>query len=110
MVFRHVYIFGLRGFRVSSYFFGIFDILLQLFYMFVQSAINLQDFRDAEPDILVHSIPDIIAHLGDSTIDCNLALKSLCKKNGFHVEVLTFYMSIMISILLVFCFVTKLNT
>lgn len=54
--------------------------------MFKQSAINLQDFKDAEPDILVHSIPDIISHFAD-TMDSTLPLKSLCKKNGFHVEV-----------------------
>ncbi|KAK1412012.1 hypothetical protein QVD17_32934 [Tagetes erecta] len=71
----------------ASIFYRLEIMRIELFSVYgVQSAINLQDFRDAEPDILVHSFPDIIAHLGDSTIDCNLALKSLCKKNGFHVE------------------------
>ncbi|KAI3683436.1 hypothetical protein L1987_83939 [Smallanthus sonchifolius] len=71
----------------ASIFYRLEIMRVELFSVYgVQSAINLQDFRDAEPDILVHSIPDIIAHFGDDTMDCNLALKSLCKKNGFQVE------------------------
>ncbi|KAJ9558855.1 hypothetical protein OSB04_013469 [Centaurea solstitialis] len=50
------------------------------------SAISLQDFRDAEPDILVHSIPDIVSHFSEDTMHCNVALRALCKKNGFQVE------------------------
>ncbi|KAI3826586.1 hypothetical protein L1987_00634 [Smallanthus sonchifolius] len=71
----------------ASIFYRLEIMRVELFSVYgVQSAINLQDFRDAEPDILVHSIPDIIAHFGDNTMDCNIALKSLCKKNGFQVE------------------------
>lgn len=71
----------------ASLFYRLEIMRIELFSMYgVQSAINLQDFRDAEPDILVHSIPEIIAHFGESAMDCNVALRSLCKKNGFHVE------------------------
>ncbi|KAJ0627720.1 putative heme oxygenase HugZ-like superfamily [Helianthus annuus] len=71
----------------ASIFYRLEIMRIELFSVYgVQSAINLQDFRDAEPDILVHSIPDIIAHFGDHIMDSNLALKSLCKKNGFYVE------------------------
>ncbi|KAM0052878.1 putative hem oxygenase HugZ-like superfamily [Helianthus debilis subsp. tardiflorus] len=71
----------------ASIFYRLEIMRIDLFSVYgVQSAINLQDFRDAEPDILVHSIPDIIAYFGDHIMDSNLALKSLCKKNGFHVE------------------------
>ncbi|KAI7728675.1 hypothetical protein M8C21_009673, partial [Ambrosia artemisiifolia] len=71
----------------ASIFYRLEIMRIELFSVYgVQAPINLQDFRDAEPDILVHSIPDIIAHFVDHTMDCNLALKSLCKKNGFHVE------------------------
>ncbi|XP_076933947.1 uncharacterized protein At3g49140-like [Bidens hawaiensis] len=71
----------------ASIFYRLEIMRVELFSVYgVQAIINLQDFRDAEPDILVHSIPDIIAHFGDDTMDCNLALKSLCKKNGFYVE------------------------
>nr|GEW26329.1 hypothetical protein [Tanacetum cinerariifolium] len=60
---------------------------IELFSVYgVQTPINLQDFRDAEPDILVHSVPDIVAQFSEDTMDCNHALRSLCKKNGFHVE------------------------
>ncbi|XP_076943417.1 uncharacterized protein LOC143613648 [Bidens hawaiensis] len=71
----------------ASIFYRLEIMRVELFSVYgVQATINLQDFRDAKPDILVHSIPDIIAHFGDDTMDCNLALKSLCKKNGFYVE------------------------
>nr|XP_043609311.1 uncharacterized protein At3g49140 isoform X2 [Erigeron canadensis] len=71
----------------ASVFYRLEVMRIELFSVYgVQSPINIQDFRDAEPDILVHSIPDIIAHFGDNTMDCNVALRSLCKKNGFHVE------------------------
>ncbi|KAK9058514.1 hypothetical protein SSX86_023356 [Deinandra increscens subsp. villosa] len=71
----------------ASIFYRLEIMRVELFSVYgVQAPINLQDFRDAEPDILVHSVPDIIAQFGDNTMDSNLALKSLCKKNGFHVE------------------------
>ncbi|PWA72358.1 hypothetical protein CTI12_AA271390 [Artemisia annua] len=71
----------------SSIFYRLEIMRIELFSVYgVQSAINLQDFRDAEPDILVHSVPDIVAHFSEDTMDCNHALRSLCKKNGFYVE------------------------
>lgn len=71
----------------ASNFYRLEIMRIELFSVYgVQSAISLQDFRDAEPDILVHSIPEIVAHFSEDTMNCNLALRALCKKNGFHVE------------------------
>lgn len=56
----------------------------------MQSTISLQDFQDAEPDILVHSTSAIIEHFSQKGISCNVALKALCKKKGFNVEVKEF--------------------
>ncbi|XP_071688165.1 uncharacterized protein At3g49140-like [Rutidosis leptorrhynchoides] len=71
----------------ASLFYRLEIMRIELFSVYgVQSAINLQDFRDAEPDILAHSIPDIIAHFDENILNSNLALRSLCKKNGFYVE------------------------
>lgn len=71
----------------DSLFYKLEIMRMELFSMYgVQSAINLHDFRDAEPDILVHSIPDIVANLSENMMNSNLALRALCKKNGFLVE------------------------
>ncbi|KAI3511645.1 hypothetical protein L1887_18802 [Cichorium endivia] len=71
----------------ASLFYRLEIMKIELFSVYgVQSAINLQDFRDAEADILVHSIPDIVANLSESMMNSNVALRALCKKNGFHVE------------------------
>lgn len=52
-----------------------------------QSTINLQDFQDAEPDVLVHSAPAIIEHFSEYGMKCDVALKALCrKKKGLNVE------------------------
>ncbi|KAJ4723176.1 Pentatricopeptide repeat (PPR) superfamily protein [Melia azedarach] len=60
---------------------------IELFSVYgVQSTISLQDFQDAEPDILVHSTSAIIEHFSQKGISCNVALKALCKKKGFNVE------------------------
>lgn len=53
----------------------------------MQSAINLQDFQDAEPDFLVHSTSAIVERFSAKGIRCDVALKALCKKKGLHVEV-----------------------
>ncbi|GAV69653.1 hypothetical protein CFOL_v3_13154, partial [Cephalotus follicularis] len=46
----------------------------------------LQDFQDAEPDVLVHSTPEIVEQFSERGSRCNVALKALCKKKGLHVE------------------------
>ncbi|KAJ8774859.1 hypothetical protein K2173_018118 [Erythroxylum novogranatense] len=51
-----------------------------------QSVISLQDFQDAEPDVLVHSTSAILEHFSAKGIRFNVALKALCKKKGLHVE------------------------
>jgi len=48
----------------------------------------LQDFQDAEPDILVHSTSAIIERFNNRGINSSIALKALCKKKGLHAEVL----------------------
>ncbi|XP_010525800.1 PREDICTED: uncharacterized protein At3g49140 [Tarenaya hassleriana] len=52
----------------------------------IQSSVSLQDFQDAEPDILVHSTSAIIDRFNKKGINCNMALKALCKKKGLQVE------------------------
>lgn len=52
----------------------------------IQSEISLQDFQDAEPDVLAHSTPAIVERFGEKGISCNVALKALCKKKGLDVE------------------------
>ncbi|KAL2470187.1 Pentatricopeptide repeat (PPR) superfamily protein [Abeliophyllum distichum] len=61
---------------------------IELFSVYgVQSAVGVQDFQYAEPDVLVHSIPSILEQFGERGTRCNFALKALCKKKGLHVEV-----------------------
>ncbi|XP_065867531.1 uncharacterized protein At3g49140 [Euphorbia lathyris] len=60
---------------------------IELFSVYgIQSAIDLQEFQDAEPDFLVHSTSAILEHFSEKGIRCNAALKALCKKKGLHVE------------------------
>ncbi|OMO79599.1 FMN-binding split barrel [Corchorus olitorius] len=47
---------------------------------------SLQDFQDAEPDVLVHSTSAIMDRFSQKGIRCNVALKALCKKKGLHIE------------------------
>lgn len=51
----------------------------------MQSEINLLDFQDAEPDILVHSTPAIVDRFNQRF---DVALKALCKKKGLDAEVM----------------------
>lgn len=53
----------------------------------MQYEISLQDFQDAEPDVLAHSTPRIVERFSEKGISCNVALKALCKKKGLNVEV-----------------------
>lgn len=53
----------------------------------VQLAVNLHDFEDAEPDSLVHSVPAILDWFMQQGVRCKYALKALCRKKGLHVEV-----------------------
>ncbi|XP_028075426.1 uncharacterized protein At3g49140 isoform X2 [Camellia sinensis] len=60
---------------------------IELFSIYgIQSAIGLQDFQEAEPDVLVHSTPAIVERFGEKGTRCNFALKALCKKKGLYVE------------------------
>ncbi|XP_024043888.1 uncharacterized protein At3g49140 isoform X3 [Citrus clementina] len=60
---------------------------IELFSVYgIRSPVSLQDFQDAEPDILVHSTSAIIEHFSLKGIRCNGALKALCKKKGLNVE------------------------
>ncbi|XP_035547921.1 uncharacterized protein At3g49140 isoform X6 [Juglans regia] len=60
---------------------------IELFSVYgVQSEVSLQDFLDAEPDVLAHSTPAIVERFGEMGISCNVALKALCKKKGLDVE------------------------
>ncbi|KAJ6973248.1 hypothetical protein NC653_033549 [Populus alba x Populus x berolinensis] len=52
----------------------------------LQSVVSLQDFQDAEPDVLAHSTSAILEHFSGKGSRCNVALKALCKKKGLHVE------------------------
>ncbi|KAH9302096.1 hypothetical protein KI387_013679, partial [Taxus chinensis] len=52
-----------------------------------QPTVTLQDFQQAEPDILAHSSSEIIAHFNTGSKKTKRALKALCwKKKGLDVE------------------------
>ncbi|XP_039072136.1 uncharacterized protein At3g49140 isoform X1 [Hibiscus syriacus] len=60
---------------------------IELFSVYgVQSLISLEDFQDAEPDVLVHSTSAILERFSEKGIQCNVALKALCKKKGLQIE------------------------
>lgn len=67
---------------------GLTVCLMSRFFDYFQSSISLQDFQDAEPDILVHSTSAIIERFNNRGINSSIALKALCKKKGLHAEVL----------------------
>lgn len=61
---------------------------IELFSVYgVQTAVDVQDFQFAEPDVLVHSTPAILEHIGETGTRGKFALKALCKKKGLDVEV-----------------------
>ncbi|WOK96603.1 hypothetical protein Cni_G05310 [Canna indica] len=52
-----------------------------------QTMISLQDFQDAEPDLLVHSASAIMERINEYGLQCNTALKALCRRRkGLNVE------------------------
>lgn len=53
----------------------------------MQSTISLEDFQDAEPDVLVNATSEIVDRFNERGIRCDVALKALCKRKGLHVEV-----------------------
>ncbi|KAH8489462.1 hypothetical protein H0E87_024909 [Populus deltoides] len=60
---------------------------IELFSLYgSQSVVSLQDFQDAEPDVLAHSTSAILEHFSGKGSRCNVALKALCKRKGLHVE------------------------
>ncbi|KAL5849166.1 hypothetical protein ACOSQ4_007179 [Xanthoceras sorbifolium] len=73
--------------NTSSTLYRLEIVRIELFSVYgVQYTINLQDFQDAEPDVLVHSTSAIIEHFSQKGMTCNVALKALCKKKGLNVE------------------------
>lgn len=61
----------------------------------LQSEVSLQDFEDAEPDILLHSTAEIVERFREKGIRCNVALKALCKKKGLHVQVVLLHCDVL---------------
>ncbi|XP_008222586.1 PREDICTED: uncharacterized protein At3g49140 isoform X3 [Prunus mume] len=60
---------------------------IELFSVYgVQSTISLEDFQDAEPDVLVNATSEIVDRFNERGIRCDVALKALCKRKGLHVE------------------------
>ncbi|KAI4305987.1 hypothetical protein L6164_029307 [Bauhinia variegata] len=57
---------------------------IELFSVYgYQCEVDLLEFQDAEPDILVHSTSAILDHVN---LRCDDALKALCKKKGLNIE------------------------
>ncbi|KAG6509432.1 hypothetical protein ZIOFF_027422 [Zingiber officinale] len=55
---------------------------------FLQSTINLQDFQDAEPDLLANSASAIMERISEYGAQSSVALKALCRRRkGLNVEV-----------------------
>ncbi|XP_052208489.1 uncharacterized protein At3g49140 isoform X1 [Diospyros lotus] len=84
-------VWGLRtdgqGKRSGSTLYRLEIMRIELFSVYgVQASIGLQDFQEAEPDVLVHSTSAIVEHFSEQGIRCNFALKALCKKKGLCVE------------------------
>ncbi|KAK9287796.1 hypothetical protein L1049_016236 [Liquidambar formosana] len=75
------------GNNTSSTLYRLEIMRIELFSLYgVQSAIRLQDFQDAEADVLVHSASAILERFSEKGTSCSIALKALCKKKGLHVE------------------------
>nr|XP_019704267.1 uncharacterized protein At3g49140 isoform X4 [Elaeis guineensis] len=52
-----------------------------------QCMISLQDFQDAEPDVLARSASAIMERINEYGLQCNVALRSLCRRRkGLIVE------------------------
>ncbi|XP_043811948.1 uncharacterized protein At3g49140 isoform X6 [Manihot esculenta] len=76
-----------NGSRTSSTIYRLEIMRIELFSVYgIQSAIGLEDFQDAEPDILAHSTSAILEHFSEKGIRCNAALKALCKRKGLPAE------------------------
>ncbi|GAA0178648.1 hypothetical protein LIER_29867 [Lithospermum erythrorhizon] len=73
--------------QVRSTFYRLDIVKIELFSVYgVQSAIRLHDFQDAEPDILVHTVPGIVERLDEGRVRYDAALRALCRKKGLNVE------------------------
>ncbi|CAN0858072.1 Uncharacterized protein At3g49140 [Linum grandiflorum] len=60
---------------------------IELFSVYgTQTTVGLLDFQDAEPDVLLNSISAILERFNDRGINCDVALKTLCKKRGIDIE------------------------
>ncbi|CAN6448904.1 unnamed protein product [Victoria cruziana] len=77
-----------NGSRFSSTLYKLEIVNIQLFNVYGnQRGVSLQDFQEAEPDILVHSASAIIDHFNEYGMKCTAALRTLCrKKKGMKVE------------------------
>ncbi|KAG9446106.1 hypothetical protein H6P81_012234 [Aristolochia fimbriata] len=75
-----------RSIRSTLYKLEIFRIELSSVYG-DRCLVNLQDFQEAEPDVLAHSASTIIEHFSEDSMKSKMALKALCrKKKGLNVE------------------------
>ncbi|PSS35894.1 hypothetical protein CEY00_Acc00204 [Actinidia chinensis var. chinensis] len=73
--------------RTTSTIYRLEIMRMELFSVYgVQSVIGLEDFKEAEPDVLVHSTSAIIERFSEKGLCCNFALKAFCKKKGLFVE------------------------
>ncbi|KAI3969201.1 hypothetical protein MKW92_025484 [Papaver armeniacum] len=71
-----------HGSNFSSTLYKLEIVRMELF----SCLISVQDFQDAEPDVLAHSASEIIKNFSDKGMIFNIALKALCRKKGSHVE------------------------
>ncbi|XXG89224.1 hypothetical protein AAC387_Pa12g1278 [Persea americana] len=76
------------GASISSTLYKLEIMRIELFSVYGdQSMVSLQDFQEAEPDVLVHSASTILERFTEYGMKCDNALKALCrKKKGLHVE------------------------
>ncbi|KAI3894878.1 hypothetical protein MKX03_033622 [Papaver bracteatum] len=76
-----------HGSNFSSTLYKLEIVRMELFTVYgAQCLISVQDFQDAEPDVLAHSASEIIKNFSNKGMTCNIALKALCRKKGLNVE------------------------
>ncbi|OVA11385.1 hypothetical protein BVC80_8579g10 [Macleaya cordata] len=76
-----------EGSNIRSTLYKLEIMRIELFSVYgAQCLISLQDFQEAEPDVLVHCASLIVEHFSEKGLICNVALKALCRKKGLNVE------------------------
>ncbi|GAB2235565.1 hypothetical protein Drorol1_Dr00025994 [Drosera rotundifolia] len=81
--------FGSRDdeFTCNSTYYRLDIVKIDLFSVYgIQHDVSKDDFLDAVPDALVDSASAIIERLDMRGVDCNAAVKALCKRKGILVE------------------------